>query len=262
MANDSGGLIVSNLSAGYGGCTVLQDLSMPAAAPGEVVSLIGPNAAGKSTLLRALAGLHPATGSVLLDGRELNGLSLAERARSVTYMPQTLPQGVALTVLETLVSALRASPVQGAVSQDEAATALAVLQRLGLDGLAMRRLDQLSGGQKQLASLAQAVVRGPRLLLLDEPTSALDLRHQLKVMKLVRELAAERGMTVIMVLHDLQAAARASDRVMVLSEGVVAADGTPEQAITPAILAQVYQVEARVERCARGTLQVMVDDVL
>lgn len=254
--------MVSNLTAGYGGRTVLRDLSLSMAAQGEVLSLIGPNAAGKSTLLRALAGLHPATGSVVLDGQELNGLSLAERARLVTYMPQTLPQGVALTVLETLVSALRASPVQGAISGDEAETALAVLERLGLEGMAMRRLDQLSGGQKQLASLAQAVVRGPRLLLLDEPTSALDLRHQLRVMKLVRELAVERGMTVIMVLHDLQAAARASDRVVVLSEGEVAADGPPGEAITPAILAKVYQVEARVERCARGTLQVMVDDVL
>ena len=257
----SGGFSVSNLSSGYGGKTVVRDLSLAEAAPGQVLSLIGPNAAGKSTLLRALAGLHPAQGKVMLDGRELNGLSLAERAKRVTYMPQTLPQGVALTVLETLVSALRAAPIEGA-SQDDAATALDVLDRLGLRALAMQRLDQLSGGQRQLASLAQAVVRGPRLLLLDEPTSALDLHHQLRVLNLVRELAAERGMIVIMVLHDLQAAARASDRVVVLSEGVVVADGTPSEAITPDILAQVYQVRARVENCARGTLQVMVDDVL
>lgn len=258
----SAGLTVSSLSAGYSGRTVVSDLSLPRSAPGEVLSLIGPNAAGKSTLLRALAGLLPARGSVMLDGVELNGLSLAERARLVTYMPQTLPQGVGLTVLETLVSALRASPVQLEGAGDDAETALTVLDRLDLRGIALRRLDELSGGQKQLASLAQAVVRGPRLLLLDEPTSALDLRHQLKVMKLVRELAVERGMTVIMVLHDLQAAARASDRIVVLSAGRIAADGRPEQAITPAILAEVYQVVARIERCGLGTLQVMVDDVL
>lgn len=258
----SEGLTVTGLSAGYQGRLVLRDLSLSEAVPGQVVSLIGPNAAGKSTLLRALAGLLPARGSVTLGPRDLTDLSLAERARWVTYMPQTLPQGVALTVLETLVSALRASPVQDADAGDDADRALAVLKRLELAPLAMRRLDQLSGGQKQLVSLAQALVRGPRVLLLDEPTSALDLRHQLQVLKAVRELARERGMIVIMVLHDLHAAARASDRVVVLSDGAVAADGTPAQAITPAILAQVYQVRARVEPCAQGSLQVIVDDVL
>ncbi len=257
----SGGLSIEGLNAGYRGRPVVHDLSLSGIAPGEVVSLIGPNGAGKSTLLRALAGLHSAEGKVSLGDLTLSGMSLTERARSVTYMPQTLPQGVALTVLETLVSALRAAPVEGQV-EDDAAVALDVLERLGLRDLAMQRLDQLSGGQRQLASLAQAVVRGPRLLLLDEPTSALDLHHQLRVLNLVRELAIERRMIVIMVLHDLQAAARASDRVTVLSNGRVVADGTPEEAITPAILAEVYHVRARVERCALGTLQVMVDDVI
>lgn len=258
----SDALIVSGLSTGYGDRSIISDLSLPDVSPGEVMALIGPNGAGKSTLLRALAGLQPARGSIALAGRELHGLSLAERAKSITYMPQTLPQGVALTVLETLVSALRASPVAGMAPEDDAGHALTVLQRLGMGDLAMQRLDQLSGGQRQLASLAQAVVRGPRVLLLDEPTSALDLRHQLRVLKLVRELAAEQRMIVIMVLHDLQAAARASDRVVVLSQGLVAASGTPAEAITPQILAEVYQVRARVEHCARGTLQVLVDDIL
>lgn len=258
----SGVLKVSGLTTGYRGRPVIDDLSLPQMAPGEVLSLIGPNAAGKSTLLRALAGLQPARGSVSLEGRELTGLSLAERARCITYMPQTLPQGVALTVLETLISALRASPAEGLAPEDDATHALTVLERLGISSLAMQRLDQLSGGQRQLASLAQAVVRGPRVLLLDEPTSALDLRHQLRVLQLVRELAAERGMIVIMVLHDLQAAARVSDRVVVLSHGAVAASGTPEEAITPEVLAEVYQVRARIARCDQGTLQVMVDDIL
>ena len=258
----TGALKVSGLSTGYHGRPVSRNLTLPEVGPGEVLSLIGPNAAGKSTLLRALAGLHPAQGSVRLGELELSGLSLAARARLVTYMPQTLPQGVALTVLETLVSALRASPVEDGAMGDEVSRALAVLVRLGMGGLAMDRLDRLSGGQRQLVSLAQAVVRGPRVLLLDEPTSALDLHHQLRVLKLVRELAAERQMIVIVVLHDLQAAARVSDRVVVLSQGAIAASGTPEEAITPEMLAEVYQVRARIERCGQGTLQVVVDDVL
>ena len=257
-------LRIRDLGAGYSGRPVIGGLTLDDIGRGEVVSLVGPNAAGKSTLMRALAGLLPATGSVTLDGRELLKLSLADRARHVTYMPQTLPQGVALTVLETVVSALHASPVDGLpLTRDEAVErAVAVLHRIGVEHLAMEGLDRLSGGQRQLAALAQALVRGPRVLLLDEPTSALDLHYQLRVLKLVREIVAERGMMVLIVLHDLQAAARASDRVVVLSQGRVAASGTPEAAITPDILAKVYHVQARVRRCEQGALQVMVDDVL
>ena len=125
-----------------------------------------------------------------------------------------------------------------------------------------RRLDRLSGGQKQLAGLAQALAREPRLLLLDEPTSALDLHYQLRVLDLAREAAAERGMTVMIVLHDLQAAARVSDRIAVMAKGRLVAFGAPDEAVTPEILGEVYRVSARVQRCDRGVLQVMIDDVL
>jgi iron complex transport system ATP-binding protein len=260
----SAGLIIERLTAGYRNRPVIRDLTLPAFQPGEVVSLVGPNGAGKSTLLRAMAGLHPAQGSVRLDGRDLLGLPLAEMARAVTYMPQTLPQGVALSVLETVIGALRASPVGDTVpNETEAAErAVRVLARIGIDHLAMEGLDRLSGGQRQLAALAQALVREPRVLLLDEPTSALDLHYQLKVLNLVRELAAERGMIVVMVLHDLQAAARASDRMVMLADGEAVAVGRPSEAITPDILARVYHVRARVDHCERGTLRIMVDDVI
>ena len=229
-----------------------------------MISLIGPIAAGKSTLLRGLSGLLPVSGSVRLGNRELVGLPLTEQARSVAYMPQSLPQGVALSVLETVIGALRASPVDGAAPGDDEAAerAVEVLERIGVAHLALEGLDRLSGGQKQLTGLAQALVRTPRVLLLDEPTSALDLHYQLKVLKLVRDMAAERGMVVVMVLHDLQAAAQFSDRVVLLENGRAAAVGAPDDAITPDTLAQVYQVRARVDRCERGALRVMVDDVI
>lgn len=257
------GLLVRDLAAGYRGRQVIEGVSLAPIARGETVSLLGPNAAGKSTLLRALAGLMPASGSVMLRGKELIGHPLGELARHVTYMPQTLPQGVALSVLETVIGALRASPaglVMGA--QDPAERALEVLERIGISHLAMRGIDQLSGGQRQLAALAQALVREPELLLLDEPTSALDLHYQLKVLDLVRALAAERRMIVVIVLHDLQAAARASDQVVVLSNGKVVAQGPAGEAITPEILAEVYRVRSRVDRCERGSLRIMVDDVI
>lgn len=257
-------LTISGLDAGYGGQPIISGFSLPPLTAGEVVSVVGPNGAGKSTLLRSLAGLIPAHGSIRLDEAELTRLSLADRAKRVTYMPQTLPQGVALTVLETVVASIRATPLRGAVYTDAQAAerAYEVLQRINAEALAGQRLDRLSGGQKQLAGLAQALAREPRLLLLDEPTSALDLHYQLRVLDLAREAAAERGMTVMIVLHDLQAAARVSDRIAVMAKGKLVAFGTPEEAITPDILAEVYRVTARVQRCDRGALQVMIDDVL
>ena len=257
-------LTISGLDAGYGGQPIISGFNLPPLTAGEVVSVVGPNGAGKSTLLRSLAGLIPAHGSIRLDEVELTRLSLADRAKRVTYMPQTLPQGVALTVLETVVASIRATPLRGAVYTDAQAAerAYEVLQRINAEALAGQRLDRLSGGQKQLAGLAQALAREPRLLLLDEPTSALDLHYQLRVLDLAREAAAERGMTVMIVLHDLQAAARVSDRIAVMAKGKLVAFGTPEEAITPDILAEVYRVTARVQRCDRGALQVMIDDVL
>lgn len=256
-------LSIAGLSTGYRDRRIVDSLTLPAIAPGTVLSLIGPNAAGKTTLLRALAGLLAAEGSVRLGDRDLLGMALESRARLVTYMPQSLPQRVALTVLEAVIGAERAS----AVDRDEAdklaivERAMDVIERVGIGHLAMTGLDHLSGGQRQLASLAQALVRTPRVLLLDEPISALDLHYQLKVMKLVHALSRERGMIVVMVLHDLAIAARWSDRVVVLSNGAVAADGPPAEAISAEVLAQVYKVAARVMPLPSG-LQIDIEDTL
>jgi len=257
-------LQVRGLSAGYRDRKVIQDLSLPAFEAGNVYSLVGPNGAGKSTLMRALAGLQPASGSVTLAGCELIGRSLSEHAKEITYMPQTLPQGVALSVLESVISALHASPIGdvGLSRHSLEQRAVAVLKRVGIIHLALDSLGQLSGGQRQLVSLAQSLVREPRVLLLDEPISALDLQHQLRVMKMVHALSRERGMISLVVLHDLQAAARWSDGIVMMSRGQLIASGTPGVAITPQTLAQVYGVRARIEHCSQGMLQILVDDVL
>lgn len=256
------GFAIQRFSTGYRKRAIVKNVSLPLLERGGVYSLIGPNAAGKSTLMRALAGLQPASGSVTLDGHELVGRPLAEWARRVTYMPQSLPQGVSLNVLESVISALRATPMEGLDSSDAVKTyAVEVLERVGIVDLALRNLGELSGGQRQLVSLAQVLARRPQVLLLDEPISALDLKHQLSVMRLVHELARERSMIVLVVLHDLNVAARWSDGIVMLSHGELAAYGTPAEAITPATLAQVYGVKARIEQCARGTLQVMIDDL-
>ncbi|HMR30558.1 MAG TPA: ABC transporter ATP-binding protein [Geminicoccaceae bacterium] len=256
-------LRIDGLGVGYGARRVIDRLSLPPIEGGGVTALIGPNAAGKTTLLRALAGLLPASGSVRLGDVELTRLGHAEHALHVTYMPQALPQRVSLTVIEATLSALMSAPAGRAAS--EAPPRLRVmrtLDRLGIADLALRGLDELSGGQRQLASLAQSIVREPEVLLLDEPTSALDLRHQMQVMQLVAELARERGIIVVVVLHDIALASRWSRRLVVLAGGELAADGPPEEAVTPEMLARVYGVEARVERCSRGFVQVMVDRAL
>lgn len=256
-------LEIRGLSAGYRRRPVLADVTLEPLSPGELTALVGPNAAGKTTLLRAVAGLHPARGKILHGGRDLLRASRTEHAATVTYMPQALPQQISLTVFESVLSALNAVPTGSpATSREAARESEAVLARLGMEDLAMAALDELSGGQRQLASLAQAIVRAPRILLLDEPTSALDMRHAFAVMRLVKELAGERGMIVLVVLHDIALASRWADRIVLLGEGRVAASGPAETAVTPASLADVYGVRARVERCSQGLVQISVDDVL
>ncbi len=254
-------LSISNFSAWYQSRTVVDGLSLPSIQAGKVVALVGPNGAGKSTLLRALAGLIPAKGSARLGPLELIGCSAGERANRVGFMPQGFPAHSSLTVLESVIVAFRAMPRSTDLDHDRRVTglrALSVLDRIGIAHLGLRPLDQLSGGQRQLASLAQAIVRDPLLLLLDEPTSALDLRHQVEVMELLRSLAGE-GRIVIVVLHDLTLAARWADDIVLLDHGKVHASGSPDSAITSGTLASVYGVRARVEADPLAGLRITVD---
>lgn len=254
------GLHVSGISAGYRGREVLAGLSLTPLAPGTITAIIGPNGAGKSTLLRAVAGLVPAGGRIGLDGDDLLAMRPSARAARIGFMPQTLPSGVGLSVLETVISALKATDSLEPAAAVER-RAVAVLERLGILHLALEPLDRLSGGQRQMASLAQAVAREPQLLLLDEPTSALDLRHQVQVIKAVRRFAAQ-GRIVVIVLHDLAFAARWSDHVVVLDQGGLDSEGRPAEVVTPQMLQRVYGIHARVERCSAGSIQIMTDDLV
>lgn len=256
-------LTIRQLQVAYKGRAVLHGIDLPEITSGQIVALVGPNGAGKSTLLRTLAGLLPATGEIHLGGLDLLRCSRRERASVLGFMPQTLPEGIELNVLETLIGALRGGdPLaqQGSPAHQQQ-RAFAVLEQLGILHLALQPLNRLSGGQRQMVSLAQAVIRQPHLLLLDEPTSALDLRYQNDVMQLVRQLA-DQGRIVVVVLHDLGLAARWADRIMVLQNGRLHSAGTPEQSLTPAMLADVYGVQARIERCSHDRVQVHVDGSL
>lgn len=250
------GLRIHDVSLHYGRRPVLRGLSLPELRAGEVTVLAGPNAAGKSTLLRAIAQLAPYHGRITLDGEDLARMPIRRRARLIGVMPQALPSGSSLIVLESVIAALRAGSDGFGAQAD--AQAMAVLDRLGIADLAMEPMEQLSGGQRQMVSLAQAIVRDPRVLLLDEPTSALDLARQVRLLGELRALAAE-GRIVVAVLHDLAMAAQWADRIVLLHRGELHASGQPAAVLTPAMLAQVYGVSARVERCSQGRITVLID---
>ncbi|MDR5651065.1 ABC transporter ATP-binding protein [Ruixingdingia sedimenti] len=254
-------LRAEGLSVRRNGAAVIAALDLPPIPAGELTVLAGPNAAGKSTLLLALAQMIPATGRVTLEGADLARMGRADRARLIGMMPQQIGGAGGLSVLDSLLAALHAGGglAGRALPGPEASRhALETLARFGIAGLAPRPLSALSGGQRQLVGLAQAIVRDPRLLLLDEPTSALDLARQFQLLNEVRALARE-GRIVIAVLHDLTLAAHWADRILLLSDGRLAAAGTPDDVLTPETLARVYGIDARVERCSRGRINVMVD---
>lgn len=250
-------LLIEGVSVAYGARQILHGVSLPALPAGSLVALVGPNGAGKSTLLRALAGLERMRGGLSLDGQDVTRLGFAERSRRLAYMPQQLPPGIALGVLESIVAALRVSGCD-----DLPGSAYEALRQLGIEGLAERSLDSLSGGQRQLVALAQLMARNPQVLLLDEPTSALDLHYQLRVMGAVRERVQAHRLLAVAVLHDINLAASHADWLVVLREGRVVACGAPGDVLQPGLLAEVYGVEARVEACSQGRLQVLVDRAL
>lgn len=254
-------LHIQNISAGYRNRTIVNNISLPPLQAGTVTALIGPNAAGKSTFLRALAGLVNVSGSVNLHDENLLTISVQKRAGKLSFMPQSVPGDVSLSVMESVVSALKASPIDqvDAARKDVHGKAMNALMRVGIIDLAFEQLDQLSGGQRQLASLARSIVRQPAVLLLDEPTSALDLQHQIQVMKLAKAYALS-GNIVMVVLHDLNLALRFADNLAVMERGHVIAFGKPEEALTPDVIERIYHVKARIEPCSKGRLHVIVDE--
>ncbi len=241
-------LVAQQLSARYGTQTVLHaiDLSLPA---GQVAALVGPNGSGKSTLIRCLAGLLPHGGRVTLAGTE-------RRNDHMGYMPQDTAASAALTVVETVLLGCVGRLRWQVVDADLAAVD-AILQRLGIAHLAGRWLSELSGGQRQLVFLAQALVAEPRVLLLDEPISALDLRHQIEVLETVRQLTRERSLITLVVLHDLNAAVRYADQLLLLQHGQLVVQGDARSVFTLPHIERVFGVEAELLQGIRAG-QVMV----
>ncbi|GAA3854952.1 ABC transporter ATP-binding protein [Saccharothrix violaceirubra] len=218
------------------------------AVEGEWVSLLGRNGSGKTTLLRVLAGLlEPDRGTVSLHGEPLGSLSRRQIARRMALLPQSGGQVRGLTVRQFVrqgrYAARGALGMLGDSDDDQVREAM---RATGVAEWADVPLDRLSGGQRQRVRLALALAQDAPVLLLDEPTTYLDVRHQIDVLELVRALQRERGLTVVAVLHDLGQAARYSDRVVALRDGVVHADGRPSDVVDARFLQDVYGVSGEV----------------
>jgi iron complex transport system ATP-binding protein len=240
-------LAARDLTLGYGDLTVVDGLDLDVV-ESTVTAVVGPNGCGKSTLLRALGRLmRPQGGQVLLDGRSIARTPTRDVARRLGVLPQAPVAPEGLTVAD-LVGRGR-HPHQRWYrqwSRDDEASVAEALAWTDIADLADRCVDELSGGQRQRAWLSMALAQGTDLVLLDEPTTYLDLAHQVDVLELVRRLHGERGRTVVMVLHDLNLAARYADRLVAMRDGRVVASGAPAEVVTPQLLAEVFDLEARV----------------
>lgn len=235
-------LTISELSYAYSGRTVLDHVSFEAGS-GQVCALLGANGAGKSTLVRCINGLlKPQSGSVLWNGRDTGRLTIRKRARIYGYVPQSLPSGNGLSVMETVLAG-RLPHMGAGTSAADLEKASQVLEEFHLQELAFRPCHQLSGGERQRVLIARAMAQEPEVLLLDEPTSNLDLRYQYEVMELLRAVSRQRGIAVVAVIHDLNLALDYVDRAVLLHGGHVIAQGPPGEIITPQSVGTAFQVE-------------------
>jgi iron complex transport system ATP-binding protein len=235
------------LQVGYNERTVIEGLSV-SIERGGITALVGPNGSGKSTLLKTLSRLlKPSGGVVYLDGKEITRMSTTTVAREIAILPQGPVAPAGLTVGELVEQGRypHAGPLRMLRHQDYTAIAEA-LTLTDMERFAGRPLDSLSGGERQRAWIALALAQATSVLLLDEPTTFLDIGHQLEVLELVRRLNVERAMTIILVLHDLNQAARYSSRMITLQDGRIVADGAPVDVMTPSLLAEVFGVHAHI----------------
>ncbi|HEX6817615.1 MAG TPA: ABC transporter ATP-binding protein [Ktedonobacterales bacterium] len=242
-------LAAERIAVGYGQRLAVDALSL-AIERGTITALVGPNGSGKSTVLKALARiLAPQSGAVYLDGQAIARMPTREVARRLAILPQGPTAPDELTVGELVeqgryphVGALRTLGERDFAAIEDALT------QTHMTPMRHRRLDSLSGGERQRAWIALALAQATPVLLLDEPTTFLDIGHQLEVLDLIRDLKRARNMTLVLVLHDLNQAARYADRLLALQGGRIVADGTPAEILTPALLAEVFQVKAEVIR--------------
>jgi iron complex transport system ATP-binding protein len=242
-----------SITLGYGGKVIIPEMDIVIDKP-EIISIIGPNGSGKSTLMKALSRLLiPLAGCVLLDGKDIHQLQPVQVAKIMAILPQTVHAPGDMTVYDLVAyGRMPYKKMFEKLASDDQECMAAALEATGIQQMLHRRLDSLSGGERQRAWLAMALAQEPRILLLDEPTTYLDIHHQLELMKLVRKLHQDMQITVIMVLHDLNHAARFSQRMIAVKDGLLFADGSVEEVFTVENLRALYGVETTIMTIEQG----------
>ncbi len=212
----------------------------------KFVSIMGPNGVGKSTLIHCINKiLSPTAGSVFIDGEDVKNINLKSMAKQVGYVPYSASDTFPLTVVDTVLMGRHPHSTWGSLDED-LDIVYDTLELLEISDLAMRSFNELSAGQHQKVMLARGLVQEPKILLLDEPTSNLDIRHQLEVTRILKELAIEKNILIIMISHDINIAAKYADEVIMMHDGGIFAVGTPAEVITEDNLETVYGVRSKV----------------
>lgn len=240
-------LKLESITVRYGAREVLKDVTLTLQA-GEVLALIGPNGAGKSTLLRVANGLlKPTHGRVTVNASDVRAWKPEERARWIAVVPQAVHLPEAFTAQETVLMGRTAHlGWLGREGQADFTATQSALERTSTAEFAARRVGELSGGEQQRVLIARALAQAAPILLLDEPTAHLDLKHQTNTLTLIRRLAKEEGLAVLIAVHDLNLAAHFADRVALLSDGALRAVGTPREALTAHTLSAAYGLPVHV----------------
>ena len=210
----------------------------------EFVCIMGPNGVGKSTLIHCINKiLKPTGGTVLLNDRDVSDMKLKEVAEHLGYVPATSEDSFPLTVVDTVMVGLQ-NDFKFGTTKDDLAKVYDALRMMKIEHLAMRNFNELSAGQHQKVVLARGLVRTPPAVLLDEPTSNLDIKHQIEVTKVLSRLPREKGMIVVMISHDINITAKYADRIIMIHDGQVFADGAPSDVLTKESIRTVYGVDA------------------
>jgi len=236
-------LKIEGVSFSYGSRTALARVTM-SVEEGEIVSLVGPNGSGKTTLIKCINRiLKPKRGTVLVEKRDVGKVKLRELAELLGYVPQSAGHVFPSTVFDTVLLGRRPY-VNWGISPRDKEVVSQMLSLMGLEEMALRQFNELSGGERQKVLIARALAQEPQILLLDEPTSNLDLRHQLEVLGIVRSIVKEKGIAAVMAIHDLNLAARFSDKLIFLDNGKIHDVGEPAKVLTQENIKSVYGVEA------------------
>ncbi len=237
-------LQIRSLFANYGDVKALKDINLDVQ-KGEIVGLVGPNGAGKTTMIKVLSGiLSPSGGEVLINQKDINSYTASQRARALAVVPQARQLGGAFSVEQAVLLGRTAYlGFLGKPGKEDLLKTAWAMEKTGVDALADRKLAEISGGEQQRVLLARALAQDTPALLLDEPTNHLDLRYQVNLLKLVKRLVLEEGLSVLMAMHDLNQVSGIADRVMLLANGKMMALGTPEAVLTPENIQNVYQTE-------------------